>query len=267
MGSRYFLLSEVAMTTMLGMRRGTPFAALALLTAVFTGCIDDDSFMDPGRTVIGSGNIVEETREIGAFTRVSHESIGKVIVRTASRPGLRIRTDDNLLDEIITEVENGTLFIRTRKHVDLRPSDTVTFTLETTGLTGISIAGAGSVDASGLRAQSLLLAVSGVGDLFIADVAAEVLDLVVSGVASVSLSGTVGLQDITVSGNGNIEALSLESAQATVRVTGLASMALHVNRLLDCTISGHATICYAGDPIVRTHIAGSGTVAACEAGP
>ena len=66
-----------------------------------------------GLTVVrGSGDVVEEVREVSGFTGVALlEGIGELTIKGGETESLRIEAEDNLMPYLETEVRKGTLEI------------------------------------------------------------------------------------------------------------------------------------------------------------
>ncbi|MBN1872859.1 MAG: DUF2807 domain-containing protein, partial [Anaerolineae bacterium] len=62
--------------------------------------------------VEGSGNVIEETRDVRDFSRVRLAGFGRLHIERGDTESLRIKAEDNLLQYITTEVKDGELDIR-----------------------------------------------------------------------------------------------------------------------------------------------------------
>ena len=116
--------------------------AVSLAAAILTnGCIIIDLTGCGMKTVQGSGNLVNEERRLSEFDQISLKGKGKVTLTNGDRQHLKIRTDDNVMPLIKTEVENRKLKI-SHDQWNLRPT-TLEFILTVKDLRGASISGAG----------------------------------------------------------------------------------------------------------------------------
>ena len=61
--------------------------------------------------VVGSGNIVQETRSVTGATGVDLQSVANLTIEQGAPEELILQTDDNLLTLILTDVQNGILVI------------------------------------------------------------------------------------------------------------------------------------------------------------
>jgi hypothetical protein len=77
--------------------------------------------------VEGSGNVVTDERSIQEFQQVELAGEGRLLMSPDGPEALEVRTDDNLLPYIETEVVDGRLIVSTRPDTDLQPSQSITY--------------------------------------------------------------------------------------------------------------------------------------------
>lgn len=66
-----------------------------------------------GNAIVGSGKITTEKRIVqGNFTKVAASNTIDVVIIQSDSTEITVKTDDNLQDEVITEVKDGTLYIK-----------------------------------------------------------------------------------------------------------------------------------------------------------
>ena len=78
--------------------------------------------INPGPTVVGSANIVQETRSVTGATGVDLRGVANLTIEQGAPEELILQTDDNLMDLIITVVQGGVLVICSDPTVTLQPS-------------------------------------------------------------------------------------------------------------------------------------------------
>jgi hypothetical protein len=234
--------------------------AVIVLIASSLACVCPLSVPGLGQGVRGSGDVVEEMREVSGFTGVTLATIGNLYIEQGDEEGLRIEAEDNLLPYFEIEVDGGMLKIGTKPGVNLRPTVPVNFYLMVRGLDAILLAGSGEIEAPGLEAGDLEATVSGSGEVNMPDLEADKLTVVIAGSGDLSLSGEVDEQEITISGSGEVKARDLACTEAVVRITGSGSATVRVSDHLDVTISGSGSVRYIGSPTVETTVTGSGSV-------
>ncbi|MGC9343739.1 MAG: GIN domain-containing protein, partial [Bacteroidales bacterium] len=80
---------------------------------LFTSCV---GWMDEGIT--GNGNVESEIREVGNFHGIEAASGLNVFVEFGEMSNdIEVVADENLLEYIITEVDDGMLKIKSRKNI------------------------------------------------------------------------------------------------------------------------------------------------------
>jgi hypothetical protein len=216
-----------------------------------------------GRTVTGSGTLVEETREVSGFTGVelALATLGNLHIEVGEEEALRIEAEDNLMRYIDTEVRGDTLHIESPKNVVLIPKSRVDLYLTVKELDTIGVSGAASVDTPDLEATRFAVTISGAGDVDVDGLEADSLEVDISGAGDVYIEeGAVEEQEIIVSGGGNYQARGLESAEADIRLSGVGSATVRVRDRLKVKISGAGQVRYVGNPTVEEDISGVGSI-------
>lgn len=194
-----------------GNHRATQLSRLMILMVFVAGC------------TTGSGNIVTETREVGAFDRVDVSS--GLVVELSIESGIPTRVvsvhfDDNLQDKIRTEVVDGTLVIEANGSFTVTGAGRMV-EIAVPSLTALAVSGGaivqgdgavdqlavhadgGSrVDLSDLVVQGMSVVVSGGADLEVTTEAS--IEGEVFGGANLTVDGDPVTRDLDVSGGGNV---------------------------------------------------------------
>ena len=240
-------------------------AALAVAVVVFTGaaCGDADIDLDFGdnERVKGSGDVTAETRTIDDFDRIVLTGEGEVVFAVGSDGVVEIETDDNLLEHIETEVEDGTLTISTERNIDIDPSDGVVYRLGCPPLTGALLSGAGTIDiADCATSDQLELTLSGAGTIRAPEVDVALLEVSLPGAGEIVAEGDADRLELALSGVGSFDAADLEAVDAEVRSTGVGSTVVWVTGELDLQLTGIGSVRYYGEPSVSQSVTGVGSV-------
>lgn len=240
-----------------------PAVALSMAVgALFlaTSCSDVDRTVHPNPDFVeGNGIVVEESRAVGGFDRITLQGFGRVYVQQGSQENLRIRAEENLIQYLRTEVRGDELVIW-KDGVTLKNSAPIEFHVTVTGLERIALTGAGNIEASNLDTGPLDLRLTGAGNIQIAGLNASSLDVEITGVGNVIVSGSAGELAVRLRSLGDYDGTNLETADAQVLIADSGSATVRVRDHLQATINGSGDVYYIGDPTVDSRISGSGEV-------
>jgi hypothetical protein len=247
-----------------------------------TGKILDRIDFDDQEVIRGSRDMVTVDLEVEEFDRISIMGSGDVALKQGGGPSILVTIDDNLLEYLQAEVENGQLILgfdpEKSRTKDLRPSRTITFDITLPDLSELAIYGSADVKAdemeldqftidiygSGdvwmdhLLCSEVAMNVFGVGDIEVLDLKADHLEVSIPGIGTVRLAGEVIEQDIVLPGSGRYLSRNLQSKIADVRMSGMADAKIWVTDELYADIVGSGDLQYYGNPEVFHSGIGSG---------
>lgn len=190
-------------------------------------------------TLEGSGSVTEQKRPIKTFDRLVLESIVDVKVKRSKTEKFSIIADDNLIDNVESSIQNGTLVIGTGG--SFITSNAIDVVLEVPVLRHVNVKSTGTVT--------------------LEDVSDDNLELVISGTGSIHASGHVNQLTVSVEGTGDIDAFDLKADDVTVIVDGSGDAKVTAIQSLHATITGMGDLTYRGNPrSVQTDISGMGDV-------
>ncbi len=207
-------------------------ACLAALS-LFGGC-----FFNSG--VRGSGIVKTESREVTAFSSISSETVGRVIVQQTGKESLKITAEDNILPLIKSYVTDNVLYLSMVKDASFNPTKPIQFFVEVKSLESLNIKGVGTFEVKDIQGKKLSISQDGVG--------------------SMTIAGSVDVLELTLSGVGSFHGEEFKTKQATVRHSGVGTAVVNASEQLDATVSGVGSIEYIGSPQVRSSVKGVGTV-------
>ena len=230
------------------------FLGLAVIVLTITGCI----IVINGKSVQGSGNIITQEREVSEFSKVHLKGSGKVFLTPGEKQSLEIKTDDNIMPLIETDVSGNKLTISHGNH-HLRPTSfEVYITLE--NLEGVRISGSGDIIGKGRFVTDTLYAeISGSGDMDL-EVETGLLETKISGSGSIHLAGKAEDYTVSISGSGKINAFDVDAKHVSLKVSGSGDCRVSASESLDAKISGSGDVYYRGRPQINTKISGSGSL-------
>lgn len=222
----------------------------------------DDSISNTVTTVVGSGNIEQETRSVTGATGVDLRGVANLTIEQGSPEELTLQTDDNLMDLILTDVQGGILVIRSDPGFSLQPSQRMEVHLKLISFDTITLSGVGDITVADLTTPRLELTLSGVGGIEIINLDAQSLDVLISGIGDISVDGQVDDQLITLTlgSIGDYSAEDLSSETVDVEIASSGSATVQVNTMLNANITGSGSVFYHGSPVVTRTGDGTGNV-------
>ena len=214
-----------------------------------------------GRTIRGSGDVVEETRAVSGVSGVELATLGTLHIEVGDTETLRIQAEDNLMEYLETEVRSGSLRIGTLEDFNLRPTEPVNYYLTVVGLDEIGISSSGDIQAPDLDAERFSITISSSGNLEMGTLNASTLEVDISSSGNVDIAGgQVETQDISNLSSGNYRAEDLESAEADVRLNSSGSATIWVSDHLRANLNSSGDVRYRGNPSVDATTNSSGDV-------
>jgi hypothetical protein len=180
-----------------------------------------------GSGVTGSGNIINDRRDVSGFNGVDVGGIFKVEATSQKDYSVEVQVDDNLAPMVKTEVRSGILHIELDGHVKSRGPI----------LVRISAPDFESIEASGAS------------NVTVGDLRNEEISVSSSGASKISLSGETAKLTVEVSGASNINATDLKAVDANVEASGASHVDVFSTGKLYADASGASRITYSGSPM------------------
>ena len=229
-------------------------ALFVSIAFIFISCV----VVVGGESVSGSGTIIEQERNVSEFNRVHLKGSGKVFLSRGKMQLLKIKTDDNIMPLIETDVSGKKLTVSHGKH-HLRPTVFEVF-ITVENLEGVAISGSGDVTgADRFAAETFYTEISGSGDI-VMEVETGRLESKISGSGDILLSGKAEDYTASISGSGKINAFDMQANNVSVKISGSGDCRVSASESLDAKISGSGDVYYKGRPKINTHISGSGSL-------
>lgn len=202
------------------------------------------------------------------FTSVKLKISANVIVNQGNSYDVKIEAPGEVVDEIITEVNNETLTIKYkslnswRKIRKLIPNGGIKIYIKMKDVEGLAVSGSGDIRADGaIISDDLALKISGSGDIIIPKLEADKLSIGISGSGDVKIgSGSADKLAVSISGSGDINTSSLDIDEVSVKIAGSGNCKIGESDELRVSIAGSGDVIYRGDPDLVKKIAGSGNI-------
>ncbi len=210
----------------------------------------------------GEGDVVTENRTVTDYQGISLSMDATVNYTQDTGYGLVLRGQQNILDQVKTDVQNGHLVIRYKDHVTIGRHEPVVVEVRAPGVSHLDISGSGQINMFDLwEIYHASLNISGSGSINLASVNAHDVEAHISGSGNIDVAwGIASMETLNISGSGNIDMLGLVADSVYATISGSGDIMVTANKYLEATISGSGNVKYSGNPIVETHISGSGNV-------
>jgi len=224
----------------------TLIAILSIMTVLIVIVRFNISF---GPVAEGSMTVVSEQREISDFKAIEASGPVKVELIQGEEIGLTIEADDNLIELIVTEVNDQVLTIRMRERVVKYKALDVKVAF--VALEALSVSAGASVYSLNTLVGLALKHVISSGAISELSLDFDQLTVEASSGARAKLAGKVRELFIQSSSGSNIEAKELVSENATVRTSSGSVNHIFVNNEMSIDASSGAIVNYYGQPTMK----------------
>ncbi|HRW62756.1 MAG TPA: head GIN domain-containing protein [Bacteroidales bacterium] len=205
----------------------------------------------------------KETRKVGDFNKISLAISANLYLTQGTACEVIIEADEDILNKIETEVENGYLKIEFEKWYNYRGNKDINVYVTIKDVNSLMVTGSGDIiNKTSINAEKLEMVVTGSGSILINDLKVKEIDAMISGSGDIEIAGNQKADelDATITGSGDIESSNIEFSEADLTITGSGSIHAFVSKELEATITGSGKILYKGQPIVDANITGSGKI-------
>ena len=232
---------------------------LMLSLLLFTATFSIHAQVLWSRGMVGQGPVVEQALDIEPFQAVKLSLTGNVFITQGNTQQIRIEGQQNIIDNIKTEVKEGQWTIGFRKIV--RRHDKLHIYITVPTLKDVRVSGDGHIttESNFTGIDELFLGISGSGNLqFMAQ--ANTINARVSGSGNIKIQGDAQQSEMRVSGSGDINGKDFKVQDCHIRISGSGNCNAHVVQNLYTRISGSGNVVYDGSPKVSMRTSGSGSV-------
>jgi hypothetical protein len=206
----------------------------------------------------GDGNVVSQNREVSGFTQLEVSGIISMKLKQGNEEGVKVTTDSNLQEHVITRVSGNTLKVSTKE--DIKDVTELEVVVTASDLKRIGISGAVKFETDGaFKASMIELDCSGASKVS-AEFISRTIEGDLSGGSKIELRGSTDLLELDVSGATSIQAFDLKANTCEMDVSGAAKAEIYCNERLEAEISGAAKIVYKGDPEVEKSVSGVASI-------
>lgn len=211
---------------------------LLLLTVCWYSSAIGQNYNSPAIT--GQGEIVKKKLNVDNFHSVGLGINATVYLTQGSSHSVEIEAQQNIIDNLDLEVENGSWSIEGKKRIKDYKAVVIHITMPT--VKALSIGGSGKIIGKSefKNLEDLKVSIGGSGE--------------------VSLAGSATATSISIAGSGKVDVRQLGSASSKVSIAGSGDAYVDAKDKLTVSIAGSGSVFYNGKPSVKTSVAGSGKV-------
>ncbi|MEX8547496.1 MAG: head GIN domain-containing protein [Mucilaginibacter sp.] len=238
-----------------------PIALAFLLTA--TGPL---TFAGSVKIPVKHSSIETQDRKLSGFHALASSGSFDVVLSQGNTESVRVKADADVINEVVTEVKNGTLMIHAKNNHNWGMGNfwnnkTVTIYVTAKDLNSIGVSGSGDLKIeNAFNTNTLALRLSGSGD-FSGKVNVKTLEAAISGSGDFKIAGRADDSNVAISGSGNFEAGDLITKTTVIRIAGSGDAHIYASEKLDASVSGSGDVRYSGHPkSVSKVVHGSGDV-------
>jgi hypothetical protein len=177
-----------------------------------------------------------QNRAVAAFSHIDNQDSVDLRLHVGEPQRVRVRAGEKVIDDVRTEVHDGTLQV-TFDH-DGWGGDSVVVDVSVPRLAGIEASGSGDIDADG--------------------VAAGAFEVTSDGSADIAVAGTAARLAVDLDGSGDADLGELTAREARVFVSGSGDLDVRAGERLDVAVDGSGDVRYHGNPEVTQNVDGSG---------
>lgn len=246
------------------MRDSMRFALSILLVGAFalpragaaTVTVEDGS----GPMTVGSGTIVDVTRNVAGYSRLVLAGPVDVQLKRTGNEKVTVHADDNIVPLIETRVEDGKLYVDTKKNASFRTHAKLYVVVEFKQIDSVLLSGSGDVSADSVKAGIFQGSIHGSGNLKIDQLEADTVALSIAGSGNFGARGKAAKVGVVIDGSGDVNAEDLVAQTAAVSIAGSGDAHVNATESLKVRIAGSGDVRYRGSPRVDKQVAGSGDV-------
>lgn len=196
----------------------------------------------------GNGHVISTHRTVGNYDRILVTGAFKVALVHGTEGKLDIKIEDNLLDYLITEVEDNQLVIKWKKNTNIRTRKSVHVVVPFKDLEKITLTGSGDVISTDIiKSSHFETVLSGSGDIAL-NVDAKSIISKITGSGEIKLFGNTDKLKVLLTGSGDFNGVKLKAKDVDAKITGSGNIDLFVSHKIDAKVTGSGDIVFRGQP-------------------
>ncbi|MEQ1678795.1 MAG: head GIN domain-containing protein [Chitinophagaceae bacterium] len=233
---------------------------LFFLAILFTATLSSCHYIT-GKRIRGNGVMKTENRTAGTFNSIHVSGAIDVYVTQDSVTSIKVESDENLLEYLLTDIEGGTLRIHQKEGTNLKPSKSIKVYVSSPSYKNFEASGA--CDFFGQNkitsTEPISIDLSGASDVKL-ELKAPKIDAELTGAGTITLRGETKNFIVDGSGSTDIKCFDMMAENTQVELSGAGDAEVFASVKLDVHVSGAADVKYKGNPSVSQKVSGAGSV-------
>jgi len=234
----------------------------AVLGFTLSGCVNVTYSGGSGskESINGKGEMITKEYPVEKYNSVVIDVNAAIVYTAADSDIVKVELQENLAECLYISVVNEQLVVRSDKDFITNDDKTPVIYITVPTLNEMIFEGFVKLKESDpIQSSELHLSIDGsLNGKLAVDTETLVWDF--NGVGNIALSGRASRADFTLDGAGTLNALELETDNASVDLNGAGDISLSCSDTLDIQIDGAGTVNYRGTPSIRQEISGIGSV-------
>ncbi len=207
-----------------------------------------------------TGPATEKAVEVAPFTAIEAGGATQVTIEKGPALHVSVTAAPEVIALLETNVSGGRWKIRTSKCWSSKAGLAIHITTPEP-MESIEASGSADIRTSNVfGTEKLQLSSSGSSTINVSELNVKSLDMDLSGSSAITVRGTCGNMEGSISGSGDLHAVDLACNAAKIGISGSGNATVMVITSLDASVSGAGVLRYNGRPDVRSSISGSGSV-------
>lgn len=150
----------------------------------------------------GSGILINRTvNPTKSFNKINLDTVGDIVINHSLKDSISIRTDNNLIDNILFYIENRTLFIKIKGSIN--PTQGLKITINSRLLDKLMVNGTSDIVIKDYQLDNFLCKTDGVSNIDMLDSTIKNADIQVDGTGTIKVNVTQKLK-ISIDGTAEI---------------------------------------------------------------
>lgn len=235
--------------------------AALLMAGALGGCVTlNFSATGYGGAVRGEGEMTEVSFPVESYTKLVISNSVNLVYSAQPSDSITLSIQPNLAEYLTVESRSGTLYIGSDVFFETEPGKMPVLYVGNPDLAALQVSGLVEMSAGDpITGDAFELNVSGLCDI---DCAVQVGSFTASnsGAGSIRVRGNADKASIHISGAGDIEALALQTREASISINGVGDASISCSDALEVNLSGLGSLRYRGSPAVSQRISGLGEI-------